>query len=211
MAPPARRNKKAVDYSQFGSADDDNDDDDFADAAIPSSKKSKRVCSGSMKEKTVQQKKPSKEEIQLQKATPNKRVALDHRLYQRDLEVALALSVNKSPGSNHKVQDSRDVRHCRCCHLLLFGWISQAFQKLKREALSMASECGLANRSPEAKVRDAAELPIRLTHASARSSFKKAKEMGREGSTLARLQALDYRLEVDSKASSKPTPNPITV
>ncbi|XP_061477091.1 RAD51-associated protein 1-like [Rhineura floridana] len=105
MAPSARRNKKAVDYSQFGSADDD--DDDFADAAIPSSKKSKRVCSGSMKEKTVQQKKPSKEEIQLQKATPNKRVALDHRLYQRDLEVALALSVNESPGSNHEVQDSQ--------------------------------------------------------------------------------------------------------
>ncbi|XP_033004256.1 RAD51-associated protein 1 isoform X1 [Lacerta agilis] len=105
MARPPRRNKKAVDYSQFGSVDEDDDDEDFANITAPSSKKSKRTCSELTKKKMEQ--KPPKQEIQFQKSSPNKRLALDHRLYQRDLEVALALSMDEPPGRNHKVQDSQ--------------------------------------------------------------------------------------------------------
>ncbi|XP_028584626.2 RAD51-associated protein 1 isoform X1 [Podarcis muralis] len=105
MARPSRRNKKAVDYSQFGSVDEDDDDEDFANITAPSSKKLKRTCSELTKKKIEQ--KPPKQEIQIQKSSPNKRLPLDHRLYQRDLEVALALSMDEPPGRNHKVQDSQ--------------------------------------------------------------------------------------------------------
>ncbi|XP_060131119.1 RAD51-associated protein 1 isoform X2 [Zootoca vivipara] len=105
MARPSRRNKKAVDYSQFGSVDEDDDDEDFANITAPSSKKLKRTCSELTKKKMEQ--KPPKQEIHFQKSSPNKRLALDHRLYQRDLEVALALSVEEPPGRNHKVNNSQ--------------------------------------------------------------------------------------------------------
>ncbi|XP_020664903.3 RAD51-associated protein 1 [Pogona vitticeps] len=103
MARPARGNKKAIDYSQFGDADDD--DEDFANISAPSNKKSKRIRCESAKKKTEQQKQAHKEGSQLQKTSQIKRVALDDKLYQRDLEVALALSVNQSSVSNNKIQD----------------------------------------------------------------------------------------------------------
>ncbi|XP_054856576.1 RAD51-associated protein 1 [Eublepharis macularius] len=101
----ARRNRKTVDYSQFGDADDD-DDEDFASIAVPSNKKSKRMRSESKKEKKELQNKLPKGD--LQKRAPNKRVALDDKLYQRDLEVALALSVNEPPLGTCKVKDSEE-------------------------------------------------------------------------------------------------------
>ncbi|KAJ7329085.1 hypothetical protein JRQ81_015259 [Phrynocephalus forsythii] len=104
MAQPVRRNKKAVDYSQFGDTDDD--DEDFASISAPSNKKSKRVRSEPAKEKTVQRKQTYKEENRLQKRSPIKRMALDDKLYHRDLEVALALSVDESSSvSSPKRQD----------------------------------------------------------------------------------------------------------
>nr|XP_028584626.1 RAD51-associated protein 1 [Podarcis muralis] len=106
MARPSRRNKKAVDYSQFGSVDEDDDDEDFANITAPSSKKLKRTCSELTKKKIEQ--KPRKQEIQIQKSSPNKRLPLDHRLYQRDLEVALALSMDEPPGRTIKYKIHRN-------------------------------------------------------------------------------------------------------
>ncbi|XP_062838079.1 RAD51-associated protein 1 [Anolis carolinensis] len=103
MARPVRRNKKVVDYSQFG--DKDNDDDDFASVTVHSKKKSRRECLESKKEKIDKQKQSRKDDIQSQKLSPNERVALDDRLYKRDMEIALALSVNESSGNSHILQD----------------------------------------------------------------------------------------------------------
>ncbi|XP_048371109.1 RAD51-associated protein 1 [Sphaerodactylus townsendi] len=98
-----RRSKKAVDYSQFGDGDD-SDDEDFTSIAAPSHKKSKRET----KKKKEPQNKLPKEEVQLQKRAPNKRVALDDKLYHRDLEVALALAVNEPALGTCKVKDSQE-------------------------------------------------------------------------------------------------------
>ncbi|XP_066487831.1 RAD51-associated protein 1 isoform X2 [Tiliqua scincoides] len=101
-ARPARRCRKAVDYSQSGGTDDD--DEDFASVSVPSNKKLKSVHSELKKEK----KKVPKEEIVLKKRSPNERVNLDDKLYQRHLEVALALSVNEPSLSNWKEQGSQE-------------------------------------------------------------------------------------------------------
>ncbi|XP_062989508.1 RAD51-associated protein 1 isoform X2 [Elgaria multicarinata webbii] len=105
MARPGRRNKKIVDYSQFGSAD--NDDEDFAYITVPSNKKSKNMHSESAKEKMVHQKKAPQKEIDLQKVSPNKK-ALDDKLYQRNMEIALALSMTEPLRHNPKLQDSQE-------------------------------------------------------------------------------------------------------
>ncbi|XP_073506064.1 RAD51-associated protein 1 isoform X2 [Phyllobates terribilis] len=84
MDRPAR-NKKSVDYSQFLDLEDD--DEDFA-SSVPVSKKA-RVETKEKKEKPI--KKNHKEEA----ATTNsqkKRLPIEDKLYQRDLEAALALS-----------------------------------------------------------------------------------------------------------------------
>lgn len=99
---PLRRNKKVVDYSLFGDAEDD--DEDFASVAVPSNKKLKSVHSELKKEK----KKVPKEEVALKKKPSNKRVALDDKLYQRHLEVALALSVNEPSLSDWKEKGSQE-------------------------------------------------------------------------------------------------------
>ncbi|KAK2546609.1 hypothetical protein Q9966_000067 [Columba livia] len=100
MARPVRRNKKIVDYSQFGDLEDD--DEDFA---VPSSKKSRTQVKEPKKKKKEKQKKPH-ELIPLQKQTPSKRISLDDKLYQRDLEVALALSVKDKSANSLEVQNS---------------------------------------------------------------------------------------------------------
>ncbi|XP_060109691.1 RAD51-associated protein 1 [Heteronotia binoei] len=107
----ARRNKKAVDYSQFGDADDD-DDEDFTSIAAPSNKKSKRVHAETKKKKMEPQNKLLRGEVELQKRAAKKRVPLDDKLYQRDLEVALALSVSEPALGTCKVKDSQEqVQH----------------------------------------------------------------------------------------------------
>ncbi|XP_065507752.1 RAD51-associated protein 1 [Caloenas nicobarica] len=106
MARPVRRNKKIVDYSQFGDLEDD--DEDFACIAAPSSKKSRTQLKEPKKEKKEKQKKPHKELIVLQKQTPSKRISLDDKLYQRDLEVALALSVKDKSANSLEVQNSEE-------------------------------------------------------------------------------------------------------
>ncbi|KAM6089758.1 RAD51-associated protein 1 isoform 2-T2 [Theristicus caerulescens] len=106
MARPVRRNKKIVDYSQFGDLEDD--DEDFACVAAPSSKKSRTQLKEPKKEKKEKQKKPHKELTPSQKQTPNKRLSLDDKLYQRDLEVALALSIKEKPANILEVQNSEE-------------------------------------------------------------------------------------------------------
>nr|XP_030119380.3 RAD51-associated protein 1 isoform X2 [Taeniopygia guttata] len=101
MARPARRNKKVVDYSQFGDLEDD--DEDFA----PSSKKSRTQLKESKKEKKEKSKKP-KDVTPSQTQTPSKRLSLDEKLYKRDLEVALALSVKEKSANPEEVQNSEE-------------------------------------------------------------------------------------------------------
>ncbi|KAM4039101.1 RAD51-associated protein 1 [Anomaloglossus baeobatrachus] len=89
MDRPAR-SKKTVDYCQFLDLEDD--DEDFASSA-PVSKKARVETKKEKKEKPI--KKSHKEE-----ATPinsqKKRLPLEDKLYQRDLEVALALSAKET-------------------------------------------------------------------------------------------------------------------
>ncbi|XP_053318615.1 RAD51-associated protein 1 [Spea bombifrons] len=86
------RVKKAVDYSQFG--DLDNDDEDFACSSAPPTKKARVEIKKDKKEKPV--KKPQKEDSSSQEASQGKRLPLDEKLYKRDLDVALALSVQNT-------------------------------------------------------------------------------------------------------------------
>nr|XP_006210902.1 RAD51-associated protein 1 [Vicugna pacos] len=111
MVRPARH-KKPVDYSQF---EDSDSDDDFVPATTPLNKKSK------MTQKELKLEKPEpklknlqKKDIPLQEKTPQKRMALDDKLYQRDLEVALALSVKELPTGTTDVEESRDKSTDRC-------------------------------------------------------------------------------------------------
>ncbi|KAM5332909.1 RAD51-associated protein 1 isoform 3-T3 [Glossophaga mutica] len=106
------RNKKPVDYSQF---EDSDDDDDFVSATGPLNKKSRTTP----KELKLERPKPKlknlqKEDIPLQEKTPKKRMALDDKLYQRDLEVALALSVKEIPTVTIDLEDSQGKTFLYC-------------------------------------------------------------------------------------------------
>ncbi|XP_037769344.1 RAD51-associated protein 1 isoform X3 [Chelonia mydas] len=111
------RNKKIVDYSQFG--DFENDDEDFACVPAPLNKKSRIVPTETNREKKEKQKRPHKEVTTVPKKTPSKRIALDDKLYQRDLEVALALSVKEPSGDILEMQDSQeqDIKKCEAIEL----------------------------------------------------------------------------------------------
>ncbi|XP_075715954.1 RAD51-associated protein 1 isoform X2 [Rhinoderma darwinii] len=89
MDRPAR-NKKSVDYSQFLDLEDD--DEDFA-ASAPLSKRARVEPKKEKKEKTI--KKTPKDETTLTDSQ-KKRLPLDDKLYQRDLEIALGLSVKET-------------------------------------------------------------------------------------------------------------------
>ncbi|KYO44695.1 RAD51-associated protein 1 isoform X1 [Alligator mississippiensis] len=112
MDRPVRRNKKIVDYSQFG--DLENDDEDFASIPAPLNKKSKKELNDTKREKKENQKRPQKEVTSLQTKTSGKRIALDDKLYKRDLEVALALSVKQQSAEVFEVQDSQEQGIKKC-------------------------------------------------------------------------------------------------
>ncbi|KAM5170689.1 RAD51-associated protein 1 [Mantella aurantiaca] len=84
------KNKKSIDYSQF--LDLENDDEDFT-PSVPVSKKSRLETKKEKKEKVPQ--KP-KEETVSPMNSQSKRLPVDEKIYQRDLEVALALSVQET-------------------------------------------------------------------------------------------------------------------
>ncbi|XP_051029136.1 RAD51-associated protein 1 isoform X3 [Phodopus roborovskii] len=101
------RNKKPVNYSQFEDSGGDSDDD-FISTTMPRNKKSKTMP------KEVKQDKPKpnlknlpKEDILPAKA-PKKRMALDDKIFQRGLEVALALSVKELPAVTNQMQTSQE-------------------------------------------------------------------------------------------------------
>uniref|UniRef100_A0A8C3B7Z2 RAD51 associated protein 1 n=1 Tax=Cairina moschata TaxID=8855 RepID=A0A8C3B7Z2_CAIMO len=98
------RSKKVVDYSEFG----EDDDEDFACIAAPLSKKSRTQLKEPKKEKKEKQKITHKELTPFQTQAPSKRISLDDKLYQRDLEVALALSVKEKPTNILEVQNSEE-------------------------------------------------------------------------------------------------------
>ncbi|XP_039111685.1 RAD51-associated protein 1 isoform X2 [Hyaena hyaena] len=106
------RHKKPVNYSQF---EDSDSDDDFISATAPSNKKPRATP----KELKLETRKPKlknlqKEDIPLQEKTPKKRMALDDKLYQRDLEVALALSVKALPAVTTDAEVARDESIKKC-------------------------------------------------------------------------------------------------
>lgn len=100
------RHKKPVNYSQL---EDSDSDDDFVSATGPLNKKSRTTPKELKLEKpTPKLKNLQKEDTPLQEKTPKKRMALDDKLYQRDLEVALALSVEELPTIIIDVEESQD-------------------------------------------------------------------------------------------------------
>ncbi|KAM9684833.1 RAD51-associated protein 1 isoform 2-T2 [Dama dama] len=104
MVRPARH-KKPVNYSQF---EDSDSDDDFVPATAPLNKKSRTTQKELKLEKPEPKVKNLQEkDIPLQEKTPKKRMALDDKLYQRDLEVALALSVKEVPAVTIDVKQSQ--------------------------------------------------------------------------------------------------------
>lgn len=106
------RHKKPVNYSQF---EDSDSDDDFVSATGPLNKKSRTTPNELKLEKpTPKLKNLQKEDNPLQEKTPKKRMALDDKLYQRDLEVALALSVEELPTVIIDVEESQDKSTEKC-------------------------------------------------------------------------------------------------
>uniref|UniRef100_A0A8C7EKY3 RAD51 associated protein 1 n=1 Tax=Neovison vison TaxID=452646 RepID=A0A8C7EKY3_NEOVI len=106
------RHKKPINYSQFENSDSD---DDFVSATAPLNKKPRTTP----KELKLETRKPKlknlqKEDIPLQEKTPKKRMALDDKLYQRDLEVALALSVKELPTVTTDVEEAQDKSTEKC-------------------------------------------------------------------------------------------------
>ncbi|XP_047723008.1 RAD51-associated protein 1 [Prionailurus viverrinus] len=106
------RHKKSVNYSQF---EDSDSDDDFISATAPLNKKPRTTP----KELKLETRKPKlknlqKEDIPLQEKTPKKRIALDDKLYQRDLEVALALSVKELPTVTTDAEEAQDKSIEKC-------------------------------------------------------------------------------------------------
>ncbi|XP_007503820.1 RAD51-associated protein 1 isoform X2 [Monodelphis domestica] len=110
--PRPVRNKKPVNYSQSLDSDIE-DDDDFVPWTTTSNKKSK-ISKETKQEKEEKSKTKNrhKEESPLQVKTPNKRMALDDKLYKRDLEVALALSVKEPSIATTEIQKSPDIEKC---------------------------------------------------------------------------------------------------
>ncbi|XP_049977994.1 RAD51-associated protein 1 isoform X1 [Alexandromys fortis] len=108
MVRPSR-NKKPVNYSQFEDSGGDSDDD-FIEATMPRNKKSKTLTKELKQDKPKPKlKTPQKEDILPAKA-PKKRMALDDKVFQRGLEVALALSVKELPAVSNQVQNSQEKR-----------------------------------------------------------------------------------------------------
>ncbi|KAB0386723.1 hypothetical protein FD755_001679 [Muntiacus reevesi] len=86
----------------------ENKDNDFVPATAPSNKKS-RIAQKELKLEKPEPKLKNLQEkdIPLQEKPPKKRLALDDKLYQRDLEVALALSVKEVPAVTIDVEQSQ--------------------------------------------------------------------------------------------------------
>ncbi|XP_015726765.1 RAD51-associated protein 1 isoform X2 [Coturnix japonica] len=105
MAGMARRNRKIVNYSEFGDFEDG--DEDFACIAAPLTKKSRTQPKEPKKEKKKQQK-TQKELTPSQKQLPVGRTSLDDSFCERDLNVTVALSIKEKSANIHEVQNSKE-------------------------------------------------------------------------------------------------------
>ncbi|OXB65552.1 hypothetical protein ASZ78_016616 [Callipepla squamata] len=104
MAKPMRRNRKIINYSEFGDFEDD--DEDFACIAAPLTKKSRTQLKEPKQEKKKQQK--TQEELtSSQKQTPIGRTSLDDSFCERDLNVTLALCIKEKSANILEVQNSK--------------------------------------------------------------------------------------------------------
>ncbi|XP_041519438.1 RAD51-associated protein 1-like [Microtus oregoni] len=108
MVRPSR-NKKPVNYSQFEDSGGDSDDD-FIEATMPRNKKSKTLPKELKQDKPKPNLKTLQKEDILPAKAPKKRMALDDKVFQRGLEVALALSVKELPTVSNQVQNSQEKR-----------------------------------------------------------------------------------------------------
>ncbi|XP_072182484.1 RAD51-associated protein 1 [Excalfactoria chinensis] len=104
VAGMARRNRKIVNYSEFGDFEDG--DEDFACIAAPLTKKSRTQPQEPKKEKKKQ--KTQKELTPLQKQLPVGRTSLDYSFCERDLNVTVALSIKEKSANIHEVQNSKE-------------------------------------------------------------------------------------------------------
>ncbi|XP_078409519.1 RAD51-associated protein 1 isoform X2 [Cetorhinus maximus] len=91
MARPART-KKVVDYSQ---CEDFDDDEDFACVSAPPSKKSRLMPKDQKQRKEKNIKNSGSQDAKVKKELTKERLPLDEKLYQRNLEAALVLSVQE--------------------------------------------------------------------------------------------------------------------
>ncbi|XP_028610340.1 RAD51-associated protein 1 isoform X2 [Grammomys surdaster] len=101
------RNKKPVNYSQFEDSGNDSDDD-FVSSSIPVNK-SKTMPKVSKQEKPKPNLKNLQKEEVLPTEPPKKRVALDDKVFQRGLEVALALSMKKLATFANKMTEEKST------------------------------------------------------------------------------------------------------
>uniref|UniRef100_A0A8C3L6J5 RAD51 interacting motif domain-containing protein n=1 Tax=Chrysolophus pictus TaxID=9089 RepID=A0A8C3L6J5_CHRPC len=99
------RNRKIVNYSEFGDFEDG--DEDFACIAAPLTKKSRTQPKEPKKEKKKKQK-TQKELTPSQKESPIGRTSLDDSFCERDLNVTLALSIEEKSANIHEVQNSKE-------------------------------------------------------------------------------------------------------
>ncbi|CAO2606699.1 RAD51-associated protein 1 [Lemmus lemmus] len=106
MVRPSR-NKKPVNYSQFEDSGGDSDDD-FIAATMPRNKKSKTLPKELKQDKPKPNLKTLQKEDILPAKAPKKRMALDEKVFQRGLEVALALSVKELPAVTKQEQNSQE-------------------------------------------------------------------------------------------------------
>ncbi|XP_021237723.1 RAD51-associated protein 1 isoform X2 [Numida meleagris] len=104
MAGMVRRNRKIVNYSEFGDFEDG--DEDFACVAAPLTKKSRIQLKELKTEKKKQ--KTQKELTPSQNQTPIRRTSLDDSFCERDLNVTLALSVKEKSANILEVQSSKE-------------------------------------------------------------------------------------------------------
>ncbi|XP_066580560.1 RAD51-associated protein 1 [Amia ocellicauda] len=124
MARPSR-NTKTVDYSQFGDLDDD---EDFACVKAPPTKKPRVTSNPEESERRPKTVKASSQESFSQPKPSKERLPLDDKLYQRDLEAALTLSMLQTAEDNGevfslnenggKIQPTIDVEKMDGCRLL---------------------------------------------------------------------------------------------
>nr|XP_044995618.1 RAD51-associated protein 1 isoform X1 [Jaculus jaculus] len=169
------RKQKPVNYSQF---EDSSSDDDFISATVPLNKKSKTVSKELKQEKPKPSPKNLQKEVVLPEKTPKKRAALDDKVFQRGLEVALALSVKELSTDAHHAQQSQDKSTASQDH----SKVEVTPKCLRISNCSVASNC-LDEVTEEQQEEEDARGPRGKRHAAAKAQAGQGKVLadGRGG------------------------------